>query len=216
MISTKNLSSIGDIDDLKRLLQSLAVLDLIMCTEKSHRSYSFNNLLGENEQVGVMQRENGDSFHAWFTKNGCFFRGNKHDSKMSSCLNTPKKPWQGIYTGVPDTFKRALSEPSFSIDDVSFCFWRQYSDEGWKIGEVEFAEGVDPDGSIVLLDILNGNPGDYQDFVEEFYEEDIPLLPIRHIYAHKLITDSVLEYLNPKVSLCAIENDLKEIGYPTD
>lgn len=214
MISTRQLEQLGQIEDLKKLLQSLSVLDLIMSPEWAYRYYSFNAKWDTSEQMGSMRNGQGDSFIAWFTENGCFFKGFDHESEMSSWAKENQKPIPSIYEKVPDILKPALIEPAFSIEDVSFCFWRLQGDQSWSIGDIHFPETDDPDGSEFLLEILNGNPQKYQSFVEEYYEEIIPLESIRHIYAHKPLDIDIIKSLNAEVSLDSIQEELVEIGYP--
>ena len=116
---------------------------------------------------------------------------------------------------VPVEFHEAKNEPAFSVEYISFCFWRLYSDSGWQRGPLEFHHADDPDGSEFLLECLDARPGTYQDFVEEYYEEDIPLAPIRHIYSHQPITSKVLDMLNPSIKMKDTLKELHEIGYPT-
>jgi hypothetical protein len=215
MISTRNLGELRGINELKKHLQSLATLDLIMSPEWEYRLYSFNSGWSESEQMGSMKSGTGDTFVAWFSKDGCFFKGFDHESEMSSWSTTEQKPWPNIYQGVPAELKEALKEPAFSIEDVSFCFSRLYGEESWNTGNMEFPESDDPDGSEYLLEILNGNPSIYQDFVEEYYEKNISLESIKHIYAHKPLTAEILEHLNPEVTLQSIEKEIIEIGYPS-
>lgn len=215
MISTRNLGELKGINDLKKLLQSLATLDLIMSPEWEYRLYSFNSGWSKNEQMGSMKSGTGDTFIAWFSKEGCFFKGFDHESEMSSWSTKEQKPWPNIYQRVPPELSEALKEPAFSIEDVSFCFSRLYSEKSWNIGNIEFPESDDPDGSEYLLEVLSGNPSSYQNFADEYYEKNIPLEPIRHIYAHKPLTDEIFEYLNSEVTLQSIEKEIAEIGYPS-
>lgn len=85
-ISTQKLSQIPNVGNLKKLLQSLATLDLIMCSEWEYRYYSFNNHWSSDEQMGSVRNGFGDSFFALFNEYGCFFKGFAHESPMS--------PWQ--------------------------------------------------------------------------------------------------------------------------
>ena len=116
-----------------------------------------------------------------------------------------------ILDKVPKEFSSAVSEPAFDMDNISFCFWRTSDDTSWSSG---FLEIGDSDGSEFLLKcLINSEPSAYQNFAEEYYEEDIPLSLIRHIYDHKPLTQEIINTLNPKVQLTKIQNELLEIGY---
>lgn len=213
-ISTKNLENLSGINDLKRLLQSLAVLDLIMSPEWEDRYYSFDSHWGESEMMGSMRNGSGDSFNALFDSNGCFFKGFAHESPLSSWREGNLEKWKEILEKVPNIFSSAVSEPAFDMDSISFCFWRANDDVSWHCDSPETDEAEDPDGSAFVLECVNGNPSIYQDFVGEYYEEDIPLSPIRHIYSHAVITQDIIDLLNPEVKLEFIQDGLLEIGYP--
>jgi hypothetical protein len=215
-ISTKSIEKLSDIDSLKRLLQSLAVLDLIMSPEWESRYYSFDSRWGEGETMGSMRNGCGDSFNALFDSNGCFFKGFAHEYPLSSWREGNLEKWKKILEKVPGEFTNAISEPAFDMDCISFSFWRTNSDESWHCAFFESAEMEDPDGSEFLLECLNGDPGVYQDFAEEYYEEDIPLSPIRYVYRHELITQEIIDLLNPEVKLADIQEELLKIGYPVE
>jgi hypothetical protein len=195
MISTKNLTELQDINSLKMLLKSLAVLDLIMSPEWDSRYYSYNSKWSDEEEMSSMRNGCGDEFFVLFSKYGCFIKGFDHESEMSSWSTPEQKPWPGIYNGIPDVLESALSEPAFSTENVSFCYWRLTNDHSWSRGVFELPSSDDPDGAEYLLKILDGNPSSYQEYCEEYFEEDIPLSPIREIYSHMPITARTLEYL---------------------
>ena len=58
MISTRDLSGLPDIDALKRLMQSMAMLDAILSPEWEYRCYSFNSKWGARgcAQMGSMRQ----------------------------------------------------------------------------------------------------------------------------------------------------------------
>jgi len=215
-ISTKSLQNLPDIVSLEKLLQSLAVLDLIMSPEWEDRYYSFDSKWGEGETMGSMRNGCGDSFNALFDKHGCFFKGLAHDYPLSSWREGNLEKWKEVINKVPNEFSSATSEPAFDMDGISFCFWRAISDETWTCGSIDSVETDDPDGSEFLLECLDGEPSTYQKFVEEYYEEEIPLSPIEHIYDHMPLTQELVNMLNPDVILSDIRAELIEIGYPAN
>jgi hypothetical protein len=214
--STKNLEVLEGIDNLKRMLQSLAVLDLIMSPEWSYRYYSFNACWGQGKAMASMRNSGGDSFNAVFDSNGCFFKGCSHDCPSSSWLKENEDKWRVVLKKVPNEFSNAASQPAFEMDSISFCFWRTYSDDAWQLGAIKTLATEDPDGSEFLLQCLNADPIYYQMFTKEYFQTNIPLLPIRHVYSHAPITQEIINLLNPEVTLAEIENELLKIGYPLD
>lgn len=214
MISTRSLSTLPDVDSLNALLQSLALLDVIMSPDEwDMRYFSFNADWGHGEQMGSMRNGEGDDFFAFFNQSGCVLKGFVHESPMAPYRQNPRSIWQGLLDDVPDAFSAALAEPAFSMHDVTFCFWRLYGDNAWSTGQIQFPRSDDPDGSGYLLRFLDAVPKTYQTFAKDYYEREIPIDGIGHVYKHLPITNEIVKLLNPDATLKMIEKDLKEIGY---
>jgi hypothetical protein len=216
VISTNNLDKLPNIDSLKRLLQSLAVLDLVLCPEWDNRYYSFDAHWGQGESMGSMRNGCGDSFNVLFDAHGCFFKGFAHESTLSSWHEDNLKNWQSVLKMVPTEFSKSVSEPAFDMDSISFCFWRLHTQTTWSLVTLTTTETDDPDGSLFLLGCLNGDPNSYQDFAEDYYEIDIPLSAIRYVYNHLPLNQAIIDLLNPEVELSEIYDDLVDIGYPVE
>jgi len=216
MISQKRLATLPEIESLKKLSQSLAILDAIMSPEWESRYYSFNSKWGEGEMMASMRDDSGDEYFILFNLHGAIMKGFAHESPMSPYATEAGKPWAGMLDSVPDAFKDFLSEPAFSIEDTTFCIWRKYTDSSWQVGRIDYLEGDDPDGSEGLLFILDGQPSTYKEFAEEYYERGIDLSAVEHIYQHKALTSEIVNALNADVSLGELKSDIEEIGYPDD
>ena len=228
MISTRDLSGLPDIDALKRLMQSMAMLDAILSPEWEYRLYSFNANWAKGEQMGSMRSGNGDDLHALFTKDGCFLKGFDHEAQMSPYGRRPKSVWPGVLDSVPPEFARGLNEPAFSVEDTTFCIWRKYDDDRWyRGGDIQFPEikhrlggkPRDPDGSGDLLSPYDGKPETYlewaaEHFADGFNGENLTLDHVRHVYAHKPLTAKLVKGVNPELTLAALKADIVEIGYP--
>lgn len=214
MISTRALGSLPDVDGLRRLLQSLAMLDAILSPAWDSRYHSFNAKWSSGEQMGSMRNGQGDDFFALFSAAGCFLKGFAHEAPMSPYRRRPKQVWPGVLDAVPEEFVACLAEPAFSIEDTTFCIWRRYGDRAWQVGPVEFPAGADPDGSERLLSPLDGDPETYQTWAEYYYGRPVEPAAVQHVYAHKRLTEAVVRQLNPKTSLERVTADRKEIGYP--
>jgi len=213
-ISTRNLKSLPDVDTLKALLQSLAVLDSIMSPDEwDMRYFSFNSKWGRGEEMGSMRNGSGDDFFAIFNRNGCFLKGFFHESPMTPYRENPPSIWKGLLDDVPNAFASALVEPAFSMSDVTFCIWRLNGEKAWSTGQIKFPRSADPDGSCYLLRLLDGKPKTYQGFADDYYETEVPIESVQYIYRHLPLTNAIVESLNPDATLKMISKDLKEIGY---
>lgn len=215
MISTRDMSHLPDVAAFRRLLQSLAMLDAILMPDWQYRYYSFNAHWSDGEQMGSMRNGCGDSFFAHFSSVGCWLKGFAHEYPMSPYRNRPPRRWLGVLDHVPPEFAGCLSEAAFSIQDVTFCIWRRFSDPSWRIGDIEFPlDHPDPDGSAFLLSDLDARPETYRDFSFEYYERELELNAISHVYAHLPLTDAVITSLNPELTMDDLEPDIIEIDYP--
>jgi hypothetical protein len=216
VISTKNLKSLPDVSTLKRLLQSLAMLDAIMSSEWDERFYSFNSNWDDNEQMGSMRNGFGDDFSVLFNSSGCFIKGFNHESAMSSWGTDKQLPWPDLLKGLPPEFSAASIEPAFSMENISFCIWRLNTAVSWAKGDFEYANDEDPDGSEYLLEIFDVNPATYQAFAQEYYEVDLAITAIEAIYRHTPLTNEIVQSINPEISLEDLEKDILEISYPNE
>ena len=116
MISTRDLSVLPDVDALRRTLQSMALLDAIICPEWHIRYYSFNAKWSPDEQMGSMRDGSGDGFFALFNAAGCWLKGFAHEAPMSPHRNDgTNRLWPGIVDSVPVEFRDCLREPAFNV-----------------------------------------------------------------------------------------------------
>jgi hypothetical protein len=213
MISTQDLTGLPAVDQLKDLLQSLAVLDAVICPEWEGRYYSFDARWSRSEQMGSMRTGSGDGFFALFTADGCFLKGFAHKSPMSPHVRQPPTVWPGVLEGVPPEWNSALKEPAFMMEDTTFCVWRGRDEDAWHHGPVDFPAGEDPDGSASLLRLLTGEPHDYARWAEEYYERPIPIETVEHVYRHEPLTEQVVRALNRRLKLRDLAAVVKDIGY---
>jgi hypothetical protein len=58
-----------------------------------------------------------------------------------------------------------------------------------------------PDGSEQMLKTLNGDPPAYKEFARDYYEVEIPLDAVEHIYANLPFTKGVVQSLNVSLNM---------------
>src|SRR4051812_44613786 len=154
----------------------MAMLDAVLCPEWEFRYYSFNAAWAAGEQMGSMRNGSGDDFFAHFGPAGCWLKGFAHEYPMSPYREHPPRPWPGVLDTVPAAFADCLREPAFSVEDVTFCIWRQHGDKVWQVGPVEFPpDHPDPDGSEFLLAVLDSRPESYRTWASDYYDRDVEL-----------------------------------------
>jgi len=208
-ISTRNLEGLPDVTRLKRLLQSLAMLDAILMPEWEYRYYSFNAHWGEGEMMGSMRNGSGDEFFALFNGHGTFLKGFAHASPAAAA----KIPSELFYGDLPQQFEQCRREPAFVTDDVTFCIWRLIEQPTWSCGKVDLPSSDDADGSACLLSILDGNPDTYRLWASGYFECDVPKAAIEAVYQHRPLLDELVLALNPRQSMKLLGQDIAEIGY---
>ena len=222
MISTRDLSALPDVDALKRLMQSMAMLDAVLSPEWQFRYYSFSSKWAKGEQLGSMRNGCGDELFALFNKHGCFLKGFAHEAKMTPYRENPPKLWPGLLTGVPAAFNSRLNDPA--AIETTFFIWRRYGDAKWNRGKFVFpplepypdGSPQDPDGSIYLLSPYDGKPETYLECARDYFAigENLTIAHVRHVYAQKPLTTKLVQEINPKLTLADLKTDTTEIGYP--
>ena len=161
-ISTRDLSGLPGIDDLKRLMQSMAMLDAILSPKWHFRYYSFNSKWENSSQMGSMRNGSGDNFHALFSAMAASSRAWLTNTK---CRPTERTIMGGLAgsAGHGAGLLRRCS-PRTGLFDGSHHVLHLAAVCGcaWRCGEIEFpTESPDPDGSEWLLSPLDGNPDTY-------------------------------------------------------
>jgi hypothetical protein len=213
MVTKKRLDTIPDVESLKKLCQSLAMLDAIISPEWEYRYYSFDSKWADGEMMASMRNGSGDEYFILFTSQGAIMKGFAHESSMSPWSSDAEQVWPGLLDQVPAEFEGFLSEPAFSMNETTFCIWRRNVDSSWQTGQIEYPDEDDPDGSDDLLFILDGDPKTYQEFAEPYHERSIDLGAVTSIYEQQPVTPQITEGLNPEVSLESLTSDLEQIDY---
>jgi hypothetical protein len=221
MPSTRDMSGLPNVEGLRRLLQSLAMLDAILSEDWESRYYSFNAHWAKGQMLGSMRNGSGDEFFAAFNQAGCFLKGFAHEAPMSPHPSNPPQVHPGVLDDVPSEFADFCREPAFNLDNTTFCIWRKFDDTAWHRGRVSYPSDLDPDGSEELLAILDNNPSTYKAWAEEYYGEDwdedrqLEVENVARIYRHEPLTKELVLAINPERKLGGLTKDTKGIDYPS-
>lgn len=199
--------SLGNVEDLQRLCQSLAVLDAILCPEWEYRYFSFNADWAPGEKLASMRNGEGDDWLIFWNAHGALLKGFVHDAPMADGC-----PWPGVLDKVPQEFQNFLDDHAFSRQ-TTFCLWRRPSDPSWCSGEIAYPDHPDPDGTS-LLRFLDGDPATYRRWGEEYFGARIDPRAVEHIYRHDPLSPFVVRALNREVSLEELGDEIEQIGYP--
>jgi hypothetical protein len=219
-VSTRTIATLGAPADLMRLGQSAAMLDAILFPDEwDVRYHSYNVRWSRGEQVFSVRNGEGDFYFIVFTKPGAVLHGFGHESAMSPWSTQRSKekggpqPFPGLWDGFPKRLGYRETAKSFCEDpgEVTFCAW-WIGDGPWRIGDVRFPKGKDPDGSAQLLFILDHKPETYAKWIKR-YERAVPLALVRRVYSHEPLTRALVAAINPEAKLAAVVKEAKEIGY---
>ncbi|MEO1366161.1 MAG: hypothetical protein AAFX50_03205 [Acidobacteriota bacterium] len=209
MISTRDLSGLATGDALVRLCQSLATLDAILCPEWEFRYFSFNDEWGDGEKLALMRNGEGDDFLAFFNPEGAIIKGFAVGAPMATDAPRP-----GLFDDVPACFEEFLDEPAFSRDATTFCTWWLKGQSTWQVGDITLPPGPDPDGSGQLLRFLDGQPGTYKAWGDEYFGVPLDFASVDRIYRHVPLTRNLVARLNPETDFPGLAAEMDDIGYP--
>lgn len=192
------------IPKIRRVTQSLAMLDAILCPEWEYRYYSFDRHWGQGEEMASMRNGCGDDWFLLLDAAGAALKGYAHE--LADDAGFP----QNIQAQVPAVFASFLHEPAFSMDRATFCYWRQTDDVVWhKLGST-----LSNDGSDEMLALIVSEPATYKAWAEEYYEISVSLAAVEALFAHQALDDALVLALNPDADLSAVYAEADEIGYP--
>ncbi len=151
-----------------------------------------------------MRNGSGDEWFLLFDVNGAALKGFAHERASDTPLA------QEIQRQVPNNFSAFLSEPAFSMQDATFCYWRSARDPSWNKVTSALAE----DGSKELLAWLIRGPAGYREWAENHFEVPVDIKSVSTVFAHQPLTESLVRTLNPGCDPEFAYAQADEIGYP--
>lgn len=117
-----------------------------------------------------------------------------------------------VLDAVPATFHSYVTEPAFADHDGSalatVCFWRAPGDADWGVS------AADHDARELFELLVAGTPEAYRDWAEDYYEVDVSISAVRHVFALQPLTPAVAAELNDAVEFSDLAADIIEIDYP--
>ncbi|MGH8028525.1 MAG: hypothetical protein ACREO3_01185 [Arenimonas sp.] len=192
------------IAEIRRIAQSLAMLDAVLSPEWDLRYYSFDGGWAPGEEMASMRNGSGDDWFLLFDAAGAALKGFAHElaDAASFCGS--------IQEQVPPGFSSFLREPAFSMQHATFCYWSKREDSTWY--KVDGFQG--DDGSTELLAHLILGPAGYKAWAEDYFEVPVDFDAVAAVFAHEPLAESVIRALNPAADLDAAYADAVEIGFP--
>lgn len=194
------------IPEIRGTAQSLAMLDAILCPEWDYRYFSFNPGWGPGEEMASMRNGSGDNWFLLLDATGAALKGFCHELANDESLP------QQIQNQVPKDFSSFLSEPAFSMQHATFCYWRKANDSSWS----RVSSTLTDNGSGDMLALLVLGPAGYKEWAESYFEVPVDLDAVSAVFAHQPLNDSIIRALNPESDLSFTYAQAVEIAYPRD
>lgn len=194
-----------DIETLRRRTQALAMVEAIVCPEWDDRWHSFNAAWGPGEQMASMRNGCGDEWFILFDAAGAAIKGLAHETAAARDRALVAR----TRSVLPATLSAFRDEPAFDWQAMSYCYWRETGEAAWH--RVDSGED---DGSARFLALLTAPASAWLVFARDYYELELPLASVEAIYAHRPLTQALVQSLNPECRLDSLEADRAEIGYP--
>lgn len=243
--STENLNLIPHPEELQKLCRSISAMEAIISPEWEYRCYSYQKDWSETEECFVMRNGQGDQMLILFSNNGVCINGFAIESEMNGWKNVyleekkslidklfglKKEPTtaliqdipNGVITELPKAFNEFIyGEPVKSIG-TTFCIWNTERGIDWKIGKINLPNDDYKDGSSDLLELLDGKPGTYKKWAEEYYEEEfenreLNLDVVEKVYSGIILSKDLVLEINPGFEdFGKLKSDLDKIGYENE
>jgi len=195
-----DINTLPDTSKVKRISQSLAMLDAIIMPEWELRYFSFDCHWDGSHMMASMKNGSGDEYFLLFDQYGVVGKVFVTNVKL------PANERNELIAKIPSVFQSFKKEEAFSLDDISFCFWCKNGEHNW-ISEPKTK-------NLPHLNFLIGDPELYKVWAEEYYEKEFDIEVIRDIFSHKPLTPEIVAKLNTEISFEKLIDDLDEIGYP--
>lgn len=187
------------LNQFKRKLKHLALLDAVVEQEWEYRYYSYNSLWAEQEEMASLRNGSGGE---------CFvlFDGDNVAFKCTSPVDGLVDDFEVLKVSVPKRFSSFLDEPAFSMSEGS-CIWYLDNDSWVKLGK-SLNDLPDPEKIIAM------SAADYCQYVEEYFERKIDITWVESVFAGKFGMEAA-KGINPDIDVELLAQDLQEIGKVT-
>lgn len=194
----KEIEDLPNIKKIKKIAQSLAMLDAIVMPEWEYRYFSFDAHWDKDEMMASMRNGEGNEYFILFNNDGVVGKLFSKDRPLDT--NQTKN----ILKNIPSKFSSFIGEAAFNMDDISFCFWN--INNNWS--------SLPNSTEIPYLNFLTGNSKLYKQWADEYYEDDFDLNSINKILEYKPISKEIVQKLNKNITFDNLIEEINEIGYP--
>ncbi|MER2099580.1 MAG: hypothetical protein ABS977_21960 [Pseudomonas qingdaonensis] len=204
-------ATLPDIATLRKRAKALAMLDAIVSPEWEYRYFSYNASWFDGEEMASMRNGSGDEWFVHFGPFGAAIKGIAHESPLAG----DSRLVEAVQQQVPPAFAAFLNEAAFSMDWLSYCYWRSPDDAAWqKVAAPNVTTDHLDDGSVEFLALLIEPASGYVEFAQWYYEQAVPLAAVQQLYDHTPLTADLVAALNPELDFAEAVASAVETGYP--
>ncbi len=223
-----------EIEDLRRIIKAIVVLDCILVPERDCRHHTYKTDPITGDEVACIKCKEDHEFQIMFNQQGAvisstapFTLSDFYDSinlpyknilegflGKQRILNYLDEIRKGIVGNIPQVFLNFICDAE---RESNYYFWRKTNSLNWNLG---FPQDLVLNSSKNRnhLSILQDNPAHFKHWAERQYREDlqgkeIPLESVRAIYNEENINLRLLKTISDDVNLFRIVEDLEYIGY---
>lgn len=193
-----DLQRLGSIQEVKTRAQALALLDAILMPDWQYRYFSFDAKwdVNKGQAMASMRSGSGDEYFVLFTENGAI-------GKVALNGHLIDQPG-AVLCKVPALLGEFAREPAFSLDRISYCFWRVADGSKW------FAQPADRT-VFPLLKFLADSPEHYWMWAETYYAKPIDIDAVRNLFSGMPLNKELVISLNPDAALGHLQEECTEI-----
>ncbi|MCE0557459.1 MULTISPECIES: hypothetical protein [unclassified Motilimonas] len=184
------------IEQLRKKMKSLALLDAIIEQEWQYRYFSYNSNWSDSEEMGSLRDGCGGEWFLWFSGELAGYKCLSPEDGLMPELQEAKE-------SASEAFGSFINEPAFSMDQAT-CIWflenSQWTEHGKPVKWL-----------IDLKAITNWEASDYHAWATEYYEREIDLEAVEKILSGEFSED-LAKKLNPDIEMSELLAELPEIG----
>jgi hypothetical protein len=145
---------------------ALAMLDAIICPESQYRYFNFDAAWGDDEQMASMHNGDGDHWFLHLSDAGAALKGYVQELPRGEARAMARQ----VQRRLPAEFSAFLQEPSFAMDDVSYCYWQRSGELAWsKVEHPDAGRAHCSDGSADYLSILLAPASCYYEYATDYF-----------------------------------------------
>ncbi len=202
--------------DLKKYLNAMAVLDVVMTPKKQAWLRRVNVSSIGKAPAFVLDNGSGDDLVVIFTENGALIKGFDHESEYNQFAADEWDDafFEYTFSGLPEEFADLLDEDS--RDNTTFCMWCLDDTDMWvqneqeKNNDDEDEDDEDDGGKDFLLGFIRKTPEEWCDWAKDYYETEIASDVVKKVYNGEPLTEEDVVKLNPERNAKDVFAELEE------